>query len=78
VTAVGRPVAGQFAFPYVGGNDVALCRKLMSDFGVRVTPGAIWGAMGDGHLRIALSNPAELHAEGLRRLARGLSRRHPG
>jgi aspartate/methionine/tyrosine aminotransferase len=69
------PAAGQFAFPYVGGDDQAVAEALKRDAGVCVVPGGAWGRMGMGHLRIALANPADLHAEGLRRLRAGLADR---
>jgi len=71
------PAAGQFAFPYVGGDDQALAEALKTDAGVCVVPGSAWGRMGRGHLRLALANRAEIQTEGLARLRSGL-RRHRG
>ncbi|OYU00880.1 MAG: hypothetical protein CFE36_13525 [Sphingomonadaceae bacterium PASS1] len=68
----GAPKAGQFAFPYIGGDDIALSLQMMREFDVLVTPGGIWGGMGAGHIRVALSNPAETHCEGVARLMTGL------
>ena len=69
------PAAGQFAFPYVGGDDQAVAERLKRDAGVCVVPGAAWGQMGRGHLRVALANPPALHGAGLDRLRGGLAAR---
>ena len=68
------PQAGQFAFPYVGGDDVALARFLVSTVGLQVVPGSVWGQQGAGHLRIALANPVDHQREGLDRLREGIRR----
>jgi aspartate/methionine/tyrosine aminotransferase len=65
------PAAGQFAFPYVGGDDIAVAKVLKQE-GVCVIPGAAWGSQGRGHIRVALANPADEQAEGLARLRAGL------
>jgi aspartate/methionine/tyrosine aminotransferase len=67
------PVAGQFAFPFIDGDDRELARFLLRHVGLQVVPGNIWGASGAGHLRIALANDAEHQARGLERLRRGIS-----
>lgn len=66
------PEAGQFAFPFVGGDDLDLARFLLEKVGLQVVPGSVWGLAGTGHLRIALANPASLQREGLERLRRGI------
>jgi aspartate/methionine/tyrosine aminotransferase len=68
------PQAGQFAFPHVGGDDVALARFLVNTVGLQVVPGSVWGQQGAGHLRIALANPVDHQLEGLDRLRDGIRR----
>jgi aspartate/methionine/tyrosine aminotransferase len=66
------PSATQFAFPWVGGNDLELAVFLKERHGVQVVPGAAWGAMGAGHLRIALANDPHVQQVGLARLCDGI------
>ncbi len=68
---------GQFAFPWVGGDDVGLAVELKRRDGVAVMPGSAWGAQGRGHLRIALANDPQVQARGLERLRAGLQRMRP-
>lgn len=67
------PAAGQFAFPYVGGDDLELARFLLGEVALQVVPGSVWGRQGAGHLRLALANSAEHQAEGLSRLREGIA-----
>jgi aspartate/methionine/tyrosine aminotransferase len=67
------PAAGQFAFPYVGADDLQLGRFLLSEVALQVVPGSVWGNQGAGHLRIALANSAEHQEEGLSRLREGIT-----
>lgn len=67
------PAAGQFAFPFVDADDRELARFLLREMALQVVPGSVWGAMGKGHLRLALANSPEHQAEGLSRLRQGLS-----
>jgi aspartate/methionine/tyrosine aminotransferase len=64
---------GQFAFPWVGVDDVELCLQLRKAAGVSLMPGAAWGRMGRGHVRIALANMPEIHSQAVARLRAGLS-----
>jgi aspartate/methionine/tyrosine aminotransferase len=68
------PAAGQFAFPWIGGDDLRFAKFLKERMKLSVVPGSAWGAQGKGHLRIALANAEERQQEGLRRLREGLER----
>jgi len=63
---------GQFAFPWVGVDDVELCLQLKQIAGVSLMPGSAWGRMGRGHVRVALANMPDVHARGIARLRAGL------
>jgi aspartate/methionine/tyrosine aminotransferase len=63
---------GQFAFPWVGVDDVELCRQLKRVANVSLMPGSAWGRMGRGHVRVALANMPDVHAHGVARLRAGL------
>ena len=64
---------GQFAFPWVGVDDVELCLQLKNAAGVSLMPGSAWGRMGRGHVRVALANMPDVHARGVARLRAGFS-----
>jgi aspartate/methionine/tyrosine aminotransferase len=64
---------GQFAFPWVGVDDVKLCLQLKKAAGVSLMPGSAWGRMGRGHVRVALANMPDIHARGVARLRAGLA-----
>jgi aspartate/methionine/tyrosine aminotransferase len=64
---------GQFAFPWVGVDDVELCTQLKRAAGVTLMPGSAWGRMGRGHVRVALANRPEVQARALDRLRAGLA-----
>jgi aspartate/methionine/tyrosine aminotransferase len=64
---------GQFAFPWVGVDDVQLCLQLRQVAGVSLMPGSAWGRMGRGHVRLALANMPDVHAHGVARLRAGLT-----
>ena len=64
---------GQFAFPWVGVDDVELCLQLKKVAGVSLMPGSAWGRMGRGHVRVALANMPDVHARGVARLRAGLA-----
>jgi aspartate/methionine/tyrosine aminotransferase len=64
---------GQFAFPWVGVDDLELCLQLKNVAGVTLMPGSAWGRMGRGHVRVALANMPDVHARGVARLRTGLS-----
>jgi aspartate/methionine/tyrosine aminotransferase len=65
-----------YAFFRVGGagDSLALAKRLVTESGLGLAPGAAFGPEGEGWLRwcFASRDPARLD-EGLRRLARGLS-----
>jgi len=65
---------GQFAFPWVGVDDVELCLQLKKAAGVSLMPGSAWGRMGRGHVRVALANMPEIHSRAVARLRAGLMR----
>ena len=67
------PAAGQFAFPWVGVDDIELTQFLKARFGLQIVPGSVWGSQGHGHLRIALANEPVVQAEGLARLVAGFA-----
>lgn len=64
---------GQFAFPWVGVDDVELCVQLKRAAGVTLMPGSAWGRMGRGHVRVALANRPEVQARALDRVRAGLA-----
>lgn len=64
---------GQFAFPWVGVDDVELCVQLKRAAGVTLMPGSAWGRMGRGHVRVALANRTEIQVQALERLRAGLA-----
>ncbi len=63
---------GQFAFPWVGVDDLELCIQLKHTAGVTLMPGSAWGRMGRGHVRVALANRPEVQEKALDRLRTGL------
>jgi aspartate/methionine/tyrosine aminotransferase len=65
---------GQFAFPWVGVDDVELCVQLKRAAGVTLMPGSAWGRMGRGHVRVALANRPEVQAQALDRVRAGLAK----
>jgi aminotransferase len=42
-----------YAFPYCGGDDEQFAERLLRDRGVAVVPGSVFGAGGEGHLRVS-------------------------
>jgi aspartate/methionine/tyrosine aminotransferase len=68
------PKGGQFAYPYVGGDDVDYAERLKAEVGVCVVPGSSAGPSGRGHLRITLGNPEAYQREGLERMREGMAR----
>lgn len=64
---------GQFAFPWVGVDDVELCMQLKHVAGVTLMPGSAWGNMGRGHVRVALANRPEVQERALERLRAGFA-----
>ena len=74
---VAPPPGGMYAFFRVdgAGDSLALAKRLVTEVGLGLAPGAAFGPEGEGWLRwcFASRDPARLD-EGLRRLARGLDR----
>lgn len=74
---VASPPGGMYAFFRVdgAGDSLALAKRLVTEVGLGLAPGAAFGPEGEGWLRwcFASRDPARLD-EGLRRLARGLDR----
>lgn len=68
-----RVGGGQFAFPWVGVDDLELCVQLKKAAGISLMPGSAWGCMGRGHVRVALANMPDIHARGVARLRAGLA-----
>ena len=48
------PDATFYLFPRVAGDDTAIARRWLDDFGLAVQPGSSFGPAGMGHLRLAL------------------------
>ncbi len=66
-----------YAFPDVssyGVSDDELADRLLNDAGVAVVPGSAFGPGGEGHLRLSYATEYGRLAEGLTRMADGLSR----
>ncbi|WP_039390478.1 MalY/PatB family protein [Novosphingobium sp. MBES04] len=58
----------------LGLSSEALADRLVREAGVRVTPGSIFGAQGEGFVRVNFACPRARLEDGLDRLIRGLSR----
>ena len=75
---VATPLGGMYAFLRVEGvsDSLALAKRLVTDHGLGLAPGAAFGPEGEGWLRwcFASRDPARLD-EGVRRLAQALERR---
>ncbi|WP_428965990.1 pyridoxal phosphate-dependent aminotransferase [Micromonospora fluostatini] len=60
-----------YAFPDIRGtgwsNSVDFARWLLEETAVAVTPGSVFGAGGEGHVRVAFSAPSAVLTEALRR-----------
>lgn len=70
-----EPAGAFYAFPRFdpetwGGDDTAVCRRLIERAGVAATPGSAFGARGANHIRFSYAAAPERIAEGLRRMAR--------
>jgi aspartate/methionine/tyrosine aminotransferase len=63
-----RVQAGQFAFPWIGLDDVRFSEIVRHAAGVTLMPGSAWGRMGRGHLRLALANEPVLQQHALARM----------
>jgi LL-diaminopimelate aminotransferase len=49
-------------------NSIDFCTRLLDDTGVSLTPGVVFGACGEGYLRLSLVTPTERIREGMSRL----------
>ncbi len=56
-----------YAFPHCGGDDERFAQELLDEEGVAVVPGSVFGAGGDGHLRVS-------YATGMNELRTALDR----
>jgi len=56
-----------YAFPECGGDDEAFAEALLEQEGVAAVPGRVFGAGGEGHLRVS-------YATGMRELKTALNR----
>ena len=56
-----------YAFPDCGGDDEAFAEALLESEGVAVVPGSVFGAGGEGHLRVS-------YATGMRDLKEAMNR----
>ena len=68
------PPGAMYAFFRVRGmtDSLAFCKRLVSDHGLGVAPGAAFGPEGEGFVRWCFAASHERLAEGVRRLKRGL------
>ncbi|MWV64475.1 aminotransferase class I/II-fold pyridoxal phosphate-dependent enzyme [Halorubrum sp. JWXQ-INN 858] len=48
-----EPTGAFYAFPRCGGDDEAFAEALLEEQGVAVVPGSVFGAGGEGHLRVS-------------------------
>jgi aspartate/methionine/tyrosine aminotransferase len=53
-------------------DSLAFCKRLVSEHGLGVAPGAAFGPEGEGFVRWCFAASPERLAEGVRRLKRGL------
>ncbi|MDI9643716.1 MAG: pyridoxal phosphate-dependent aminotransferase [Candidatus Verstraetearchaeota archaeon] len=56
---VAKPGGAFYIFPSVGGDDLALSERLLTEAQVAVVPGSTFGSAGRGHLRLAYTLPIE-------------------
>jgi aspartate aminotransferase len=77
------PAGAFYAFPDVSdwaeafGGSLALCQALLAEEDVVTIPGAGFGRLGEGHLRIAYTIDAEQLTDALERVVRFLDRHKP-
>jgi len=65
------PKGAFYAFPNVSEyttNSAQLTEKLLQNKGVSLTPGSVFGANGEGHLRISYATSMQDILEGVKRL----------
>lgn len=64
-----RPEAAFYVFPRIpGGDSRAFSRRLLSEAGVAVTPGAAFGTHGEGHIRVSYAGDTASLEEAMARL----------
>jgi aminotransferase len=56
-----------YAFPYCGGDDEQFAEQLLREQNVALVPGSVFGAGGEGHLRVS-------YATGMKELKEALNR----
>lgn len=62
------PEGAFYAFPRVGGDDLEVAERLLSQARVAVTPGSAFGEAGAGHLRLSFATSRERLRQGLDRM----------
>jgi len=50
-------------------DSVGFCEKLLTDTGVSITPGVVYGESGEGYIRISLVTPVDRLADAMQRMA---------
>ncbi|WP_227375765.1 pyridoxal phosphate-dependent aminotransferase [Haladaptatus halobius] len=64
-----------YAFPACGGDDEAFAEDLLREEGVAVVPGSVFGAGGEGHLRVSYATGMADLREAMRRIETFVRRR---
>ncbi|WP_418282401.1 pyridoxal phosphate-dependent aminotransferase [Halorubrum sp. DTA98] len=64
-----EPTGAFYAFPDCGGDDEAFAEELLEEQGVAVVPGSVFGAGGEGHLRVSYATSMRELKEATDRIA---------
>jgi aminotransferase len=64
-----EPGGAFYAFPRCGGDDEAFAEALLNEQGVAVVPGSVFGAGGEGHLRVSFATSMRELKEATDRIA---------
>jgi aminotransferase len=64
-----EPGGAFYAFPNCGGDDEAFAEELLEAKGVAVVPGSVFGAGGEGHLRVSYATSMRELKEATDRIA---------
>ncbi|GAB7090651.1 aminotransferase class I/II-fold pyridoxal phosphate-dependent enzyme [Halorubrum luteum] len=64
-----EPTGAFYAFPNCGGDDEAFAEELLEAQGVAVVPGSVFGAGGEGHLRVSYATSMRELKEATSRIA---------
>ncbi|GAB6878103.1 aminotransferase class I/II-fold pyridoxal phosphate-dependent enzyme [Halorubrum gandharaense] len=64
-----EPRGAFYAFPNCGGDDEAFAEELLEEQGVAVVPGSVFGAGGEGHLRVSYATSMRELKEATDRIA---------